>query len=63
MLTNSARGYRIRGRILGTGERMAGDVTEYAIAATGPAGSVEQVGWRAFALFAAAPAARAWLYR
>ena len=54
---------RLRGRIFAMGDRLARDVTQYAIAATGRAGSVEQVGWRALALFAAAPAARGWLYR
>ncbi len=54
---------RLRGRIFDMGDRLAQDVVRYAIAATGPAGSVEQVGRRALALFAAAPAARAWLYR
>jgi hypothetical protein len=54
---------RLRGRIFAMGDRLARDVTQYAILATGPAGLVEQVGWRAFALFAAAPAARGWLYR
>jgi hypothetical protein len=63
MLTNSARGYRLRDRIFALGDRLARDVTQYAIAATVPAGSAAQVRWRAFALFAAAPAARGWLYR
>jgi hypothetical protein len=54
---------RLRGRIFDMGDRLARDVVVYAKTATGAAGSIDQVEVRALALFAAAPAARAWLYR
>ncbi len=54
---------RLRGRIFDMCNRLAQDVVVYAKTATGAAGSIDQVEIRALALFAAAPAARAWLYR
>jgi len=54
---------RLRGWIFDQGDRLVQDVVAYAKAATGTRGRIDRLEAHALELFAAAPAARAWMYR
>jgi hypothetical protein len=54
---------RLRGRIFDQGDRLARDIVMYAKSACGPRDTIDKIDAHALELFAAAPAARAWMYR